>query len=69
MKLTDEFIDKLCNELAQPVTVLTLTIQLIEEGAALPEDVALLKSEIERLALMVRDLRARVDQQYEHLLC
>lgn len=58
----NNFIDQLCNELAQPVTTLTLGIHLIEEGNAQPEDLALLRDEVERLASMVQDLRALAGQ-------
>jgi hypothetical protein len=61
--VSNEFLGQLCNELAQPVTTLTLGIHLIEEGTAQPEDLVMLRNEVARLALVVQHLRTLAGQE------
>lgn len=63
MTASDKTISEICNDIAQPVTVLNLTLQLIDQGEAQPGDVALMRAELERLSQLVHQLRASVDQQ------
>ena len=57
MEQSDTFIKELCNELAQPVTTLTLALELIELGVAVPQDYVVMRAEVERLNQIVQTLR------------
>ena len=57
MRNNNEFIKDLCNELAQPVTTLMLALELLERGPLEPQDLVVIKTEVQRLRTIVEDLR------------
>ncbi len=56
-KLNAPVIEAACNEFAQPLTVMTSLLELWEQGLSEPEDLALMKQQVIRMGLALKELR------------
>jgi hypothetical protein len=52
------FLNAICNEMAQPLTTMTSLIELWERGLAEPDDLEMMKQELNRINTALKELRA-----------